>query len=154
MFVPDNHRAFREMRRVLIKGSLLAVSVVWDRMEANPWGAAVHATVTNFFPDTPPQFFKALFNSADVDVLRRMLTTNGFDKIEVQTVPMECRSSSTKSLAIGMIEGVPRLAEIEERRGSPGPIVDAVAATFTWLGGDRPFRSTMQAIVATARASG
>lgn len=105
--MPDNHRAFREMRRVLIKGSLLAVSVVWDRMEANPWGAAVHATVTNFFPDTPPQFFKAPFNSADVDVLRRMLTTNGFGKIEAQTVPVECRSSSANSLAIGTIEGAP-----------------------------------------------
>ena len=37
MFVPDKGRAFREIRRVLVKGGLLAFSV-WDRMEKNPWG--------------------------------------------------------------------------------------------------------------------
>jgi hypothetical protein len=53
-----------------------------------------------------------------------------------------------------MIEGAPILAEIQERGGSPEPIVEAVAMAFARLGGDKPFRSTMQAIVATARASG
>lgn len=153
MFVSDKDRAFREMRRVLVKGGVLALSV-WDRIETNPWGLIVHETVARFFPENPPQFFRAPFNSADVDALRRLLTANGFDQIEIQVAPMECRSSSAKSLAVGMIEGAPILAEIQERGGSPGPIVDAVASAFAQLGGDSPFRSTMQAIVVTARASG
>ena len=153
MFVPDRNLAFKEMRRVLMEGGLLAVSV-WGRMEANPWGVAVQETIEELFPGNPPQFFKMPFNFADVDALRRLLTENGFEKIEVQTLPMECRSSSTKSLAIGMIEGAPILAEIKERGGSSGPIVDAVAKAFARLGGDSPFHTTMQAIVATARASG
>jgi hypothetical protein len=37
------------------------------------------------------------------------------------------------------------------RGGSPGPIVDAVTEAFARIGEDRPFRSTMQAIVLTAR---
>ncbi|MBX3331533.1 MAG: methyltransferase domain-containing protein [Nitrospira sp.] len=152
MFVPDKDRAFREMRRVLVKGGVLALSV-WDRMEMNPWGVVVHETVARFFPENPPQFFKAPFNSADVEVLHRLLTANGFDQIEIQAVPMECRSSSAKSLAVGMIEGAPILAEIQERGGSPGPIVDAVATAFAQTGGDTPYHSTMQAIVVTARAS-
>lgn len=151
MFVPDRDRAFREIRRVLLKGGLLAVSV-WDRMEANPWGTAVHETVAEFFPDNPPQFFKAPFNLANADLLRSLLKAHRFDQITIQSVPMECQSSSAKSLAIGMVEGAPLLAEIQQRGGSAGPIVDAVAKAFARIGGDSPFRTTMQAIVVTARA--
>ncbi|MBX3330956.1 MAG: hypothetical protein KF722_11175 [Nitrospira sp.] len=56
--------------------------------------------------------------------------------------------------AIGLIEGAPVLAKIHARGGSSGPIVDAVATAFAQTGGDNPYRSTMQAIVVTARASG
>lgn len=153
MFVPDKHRAFREMRRVLVKGGLLLLSV-WAGMETNPWAAIVHETVTGFFPHNPPQFFKAPFNLADPGLLQNALNANGFDQLEIQLVPMECRSDSARSLAIGMIEGAPILAEIQERGGSPGPIVEAVAAAFARLGGDSPFRCTMQAIVVAARAKG
>lgn len=151
MFVPNRNRAFQEMRRVLVNGGMLAVSV-WDRMDVNPWGVAVHKTIEKLFPDNPPQFFKAPFNFADADVLRTLLNANGFDQITIQRVSMECRSNSARSLAIGMIEGAPILAEIQERGGSSGPIVDAVANAFAHLGGDSPFRTTMQAIVVTARA--
>lgn len=153
MFVPDKDRAFREMRRVLGKGSLFAFSV-WDRMEHNPYSIIVHETVTGFFPDNPPQFFKAPFSFADVDALRRLLTQHGFDQIEIQSVPKECSSKTARSLAIGMIEGAPILTEIQERGGSPGPIVDAVTQALARMGGDAPFRSTMQAIVVTARVDG
>jgi SAM-dependent methyltransferase len=151
MFVPDRNRAFQEMRRVLVNGGMLAVSV-WDRMEANPWGVAVHKTIGTLFPDNPPQFFKVPFSLADVDVLRTLLHANGFDQITIQRVSMGCRSNAARSLAIGMIEGAPILAEIQERGGSSGPIVDAVANAFGQLGGDSPFQTTMQAIVVTAWA--
>ena len=153
MFVPNKDRAFSEIRRVLMKGGLLAFSV-WDRMENNSWGIIAHETVGGFFPNNPPQFFKEPCGFHDVAVLRSLLIANGFDNIEIQTVQKECRSSSAKSLAIGMIEGAPILTEIQERGGSPGPIVDAVASAFARLGGDSPFHSTMQAIIAMARASG
>lgn len=153
MFAADKDRAFREMRRVLLNGGLLALSV-WDRIETNSWGLAVHETVAGFFPEHPTQFFKAPFNSHDVDVLRSLLTANGFDRIEIHTVPKECFSSTAKELAIGMIEGSPLLAEIQERGGSPGPIVDAVAAIYARTGGENPYRAPMQAIVANARANG
>ena len=153
MLVPDKDRAFREMRRVLVKGDLLALSV-WDRMETNPCGSIVHETVAEFLQDNPPQFFRAPHSFADVDVLRKLLNTSGFGQIEIQAVSKECSSNTARSLAIGMIEGAPILAEVQERGGSPGPIIDTVAAAFAQLGGDSPFRSTMQAIVVTARAGG
>ncbi|MDF0673378.1 MAG: class I SAM-dependent methyltransferase [Nitrospira sp.] len=151
MFVSDKDRAFREMRRVLLTGGLLAFSV-WDRMEKNPWGIIVHETVRGFFPDNPPQFFKSPCSFYDIDVLRRLLTASGFDNVNIQAVPKKCYSGTAKSLAIGLIEGAPVLAEIQERGGSSGPIVEAVATALARTGGDTPYRSSMQAIVATARA--
>lgn len=153
MFVGDKDRAFREMRRVLAQNGLLAFSV-WDRMELNPSSSLVHETVAGCFPDNPPQFFKAPFSFADVDVIRRLLTENGFDRIEIQAVSKECFSSTARSFAIGMIEGAPILAEIQARGGSSGPIIDAVTQALARIGGDAPFRSTMQAVVVTARAEG
>lgn len=79
MFVPDKDHAFYEVQRALVNGGLLAFSV-WDRMENNPWGGViVHETVAGFLSENPPQLFKAPFNSHDVDVLRSLLTANGFD---------------------------------------------------------------------------
>lgn len=151
MFVPDKDRAFREMRRVLVNGGLLAFNV-WDRMEANPWGLIAHETVGGFFPGDPPRFFKTPCSFHDVDVLRRLLTAHGFSHIEVQAVQKECLSNTAKSLAIGLIEGAPVLAEIQERGGSSVPIVEAVATALALAGGDNPHRSTMQAIVVTGLA--
>lgn len=153
MFVPNKDRAFREMRRVLTNDGFIAFSV-WDRMEHNPSSSLVHETVAGCFPDNPPQFFNAPFSFAEVDVLRRLLTENGFDQIKIQAIPKECFSSTARSFAIGMIEGAPILAEIQARGGSPGPIVDAVTQALARIGGDAPFRSTMQAVVVTARAKG
>lgn len=151
MFVSDKDRAFREIRRVLVNDGTLGFSV-WDRMTYNPYSLIVHETVAKCFPENPPQFFTAPFGFADVDAIQRLLVSNGFGQIQIHTVPMECRSSSARSLAIGMIEGAPILAEIQERGGSVGLIVDAVAKALAQLGGDQPFRSIMQAIVVTARA--
>ena len=151
MFVSDKDRAFREMRRVLVRHGVLAFSV-WDRMEHNPYSVAAHDTVAEFFPDNPPQFFKAPFSFADVTELRRLLTANGFDQLKIQAISKACVSSTARALAIGMIEGAPILAEIQARGGSSGPIVDAVANVFARIGGMTPFRSTMQALVVTARA--
>jgi SAM-dependent methyltransferase len=151
IFVPDKDRTFREMRRVLVKNGFLALSV-WDRMDYNPCGVIVHETVARFFPDNPPQFFKAPYSFTDGDLFQRMLIANRFDQIEIQTVPMECYSTTARSLAIGRIEGAPILAEIQERGGSPRLIIDAVTAALVKIGGDNPFHSTMQSIVVTARA--
>jgi SAM-dependent methyltransferase len=151
MFVRDKDHAFQEMRRVLVKHGVLAFSV-WDCMERNPYSVAVHDTVAEFFPDNPPQFFKAPFSCADVTGLQRLLATHRFDQFTIQTIRKECVCRTARGLAIGMVEGAPILAEIQARGGSSGPIVDAVTNAFARLGGMTPFRSTMQALVVTARA--
>ena len=117
-----------------------------------PWGIIAHETVGGFFPKNPPQCFKAPCSFYDVDVLCSLLTASGFDRIDIQAVQKECYSHTAQSLALGLIEGAPVLAEIQERGGSSEPIVEAVATALARTDGDNPYRSTMQAIVVSARA--
>ena len=151
MFVPDKHAAFREVRRVLVRGGLLAFNV-WDSMAHNPQGHIAHETITKFFPVDPPQFFKVPHGFHEAEVLRSLLTAHGFDQVQLEAVTLEAYSRTAKALAIGLIQGSPVSTAIRERGVPFQPIVEAVAVALARVGGEAPFRSTMQAIVVTARA--
>ena len=151
MFVPDKPAAFREARRVLKDGGVFAFNV-WDSLAHNPYARITHETIGKFFPNNPPTFFQVPFGFYDFDVLRNLLTAHGFDQIEIAQVQLEAHSSSAESLAVGFVKGSPVSNAIQERGGSFDDIVAAVAAALAHEGGDRPFRSTMQAVIVTARA--
>jgi hypothetical protein len=70
----------------------------------------------------------------------------------VSRVTLDACSPSAQAFAIGLVEGNPVSLAIRQRGGSPEPIVEAVATALAQVGGDQPFRSTMQAIIVTARA--
>ena len=151
MFVPDKQAAFREARRVLIESGVLAFNV-WASLADNPFGRIAHETIATFFPVDPPNFYTVPFGFHDPDVLRRLLTTHGFGQVEIERVTCEARSPSAHSFAIGLVKGNPVSLAIQERGASLDPIVEAVARALARVGGDAPFRSTMQALVVTARA--
>jgi ubiquinone/menaquinone biosynthesis C-methylase UbiE len=151
MFVPDKEAAFREARRVLAKGGLLAFNV-WDSFEHNPFGRIAHETIASFFSADPPNFYQVPFGFHDADVLRRLLDANDFGEVELEWVTHEARSVSARSLAIGLVKGNPVSIAIQERGRALGPIVDTLEAALARVGGDHPFRSTMRALVVTARA--
>jgi ubiquinone/menaquinone biosynthesis C-methylase UbiE len=151
MFVPDKPLAFREARRVLSEGGLLAFNV-WDDLAYNPFGRIAHETIAGFFPTDPPNFYQVPFGFHDPQVLRQLLETNGFTQVEIERVTLDACSSSAQAFAIGLVKGNPVSLAIRQRGGSPEPIVEAVAAALAQVGGDQPFRSTMQAVVVTARA--
>jgi ubiquinone/menaquinone biosynthesis C-methylase UbiE len=150
MFVPDKQAAFREARRVLSKGGLFAFNV-WDSIDANPFAHIQHETLAKLFPADPPQFFTP-FSFHDHEVLRQLLTTHDFGNVHLETVTLEARSESAKDLATGFIQGTPLSAAIQERGASFDPIIEAVAEALAQHGGAAPFRSTLQAVVVTARA--
>lgn len=152
MFVPDKPAAFREARRILVDGGLLAFNV-WDSMEHNQYARTAHETVARFFPTDPPKFFEVPWGFHNPDVLRGLLTDHGFEQIQIEWVSLEAHSSSARSFAIGLVQGSPLSLAIQERGGSFEPIVEAVTAAFSRIGGAAPFRSTMQALVVTARAA-
>ena len=68
------------------------------------------------------------------------------------STPEEARSPSAKSLAVGLVKGNPVSIAIQEREVALDPIVDALEAALARVGGNHPFRSTMRALVVTARA--
>lgn len=151
MFVPDKPAVFREARRVLQEGGVFAFNV-WDSLAQNPFARLAHETITGFFPVNPPPFFQIPFGFYDADVLHNFLTTHGFDHVEIERVGRETVSSSAESFAIGLVRGTPVSNAIQERGASFDDIIAAVAAALAREGGAQPFRSTMQAVVVTARA--
>jgi ubiquinone/menaquinone biosynthesis C-methylase UbiE len=151
MFVPDKDAAFREARRVLKHGGLLAFNV-WDSLAHNAFGRLAHETIGGFFATDAPNFYQVPFGFHDPDVLRRLLTANDFGKVELDHVTLDVRSASAKSLATGLVRGNPVAIAIQERGIPLEPIVDALEAAFVKLGGSEPFESTTRAVVVTARA--
>lgn len=151
MFVPDKEAAFREARRVLVKGGLLAFNV-WGSFEHNSFARIAHETIGSFFSADPPNFYEVPFGFHDPDVLRGFLEANDFGQVEIEWITLEARSPSAQSLAVGLVKGNPVSIAIQERGVALDPIVEAVEAALARAGGDRPFRSTMRALVVTARA--
>jgi SAM-dependent methyltransferase len=151
MFVPDKPAAFREARRVLTEGGLFAFNV-WDSLANNPYARIAQETVAGFFPTDPPKFFDIPWGFYHQDVLRGLLSDQGFEHLQLEQVALEAHSVSARSLATGLVQGSPLSLAIQERGGSFEPIVEAVTEAFTRLGGAAPFRSPMQAVVVTARA--
>jgi SAM-dependent methyltransferase len=151
MFVPDKEAALREARRVLVKDGLFAFNV-WASFEHNAFGRIAHETIGSFFSVDPPNFYQVPFGFHNPDEVRRFLHANDFGQVELEWVTLEARSPSAKSLAIGLIKGNPVSIVIQERKVALDPIVDALEAALVRVGGDHPFRSTMRALVVTARA--
>jgi SAM-dependent methyltransferase len=151
MFVPDKPAAFREARRVLADGGLLAFNV-WDSLVHNPYARVVQETIAGFFPADPPRFFDVPYGFHDVGAWRDLLTTHGFAEQGLESVTLEVRSPTAELLAVGLVRGTPVSNAIQERGGAFDRIVGAVAAALARLGGEAPFRSTMRAIVVMARA--
>ena len=152
MFVPDKPLAFREARRVLRGGGALAFNV-WGTMEENPFSRIAHTTIASFFKSNPPTFYQIPFGYNDRAVLERHLREAAFADIALESVRKELRAESAPGFARGLVEGNPVVAAIREAGVPVADVVDAVTRALVKEGGEAPFRSTMLAVVGTARAS-
>jgi hypothetical protein len=94
------------------------------------------------------------FGFHDAGVIRGLLDANDFRDVELEWVTLEAHSPSARSFAIGLVKGNPVSLAIQERGAALDPIVEAVAAALAKAGGEQPFRSTLRALVVTARAGG
>jgi ubiquinone/menaquinone biosynthesis C-methylase UbiE len=151
MFVPDKAAIFREARRVLAPGGLLAFNV-WDSLDANPYARIAQQTIASFFPADPPRFYDLPYGFGDPEPWRAMLDAHGFAEQRIEALPIEVQSPTAHELAVGLVRGTPMANMIQQRGGDFERIAEAVEAALAEFGGAAPFRSPQQAVVFTARA--
>ncbi|HVQ09217.1 MAG TPA: class I SAM-dependent methyltransferase [Allosphingosinicella sp.] len=146
MFFPDRVAAYREARRVLRPGGRFLFNV-WDRIEANPVTAAVGAAVAALFPDDAPSFYRRVpFGYHDKARIEADLRAAGFTDIAAETVALTSRVSA-RDAAMGLTQGTPLRAEIEQHGADLDRATDAAAAALAPLDGKE---APMSAIVVSA----
>jgi SAM-dependent methyltransferase len=152
MFYPDKVRGNAEARRVLRDGGRY-LTVIWDSMARNPGSAQISDAVAALFPDNPPRFLdRTPFGYGDVATIEHDLIAAGFTDIELETVEKRSRSGSAREVALGLCQGSPLRAEIEERDPARlGEAVEAAAAALMHFEGVMGFDAPMSAHLVTAR---
>jgi ubiquinone/menaquinone biosynthesis C-methylase UbiE len=151
MFVPDQPRALREMKRVLSAGGILLLST-WDSLAENPASKLLHEYAYETFPNDPPTFMKNPFSLDSAHELERLATEAGFHGIRVETVAKQGVAESAAHLATGFVRGNPLWNQLSERGVNAEAFERTVAAKLSHAFGDTPCTTPMSAHVLTAFA--
>jgi ubiquinone/menaquinone biosynthesis C-methylase UbiE len=150
MFFPDKAASFSEARRALAPGGRYLFSV-WDSHRHNPFGRIAHAMAEHFFPVDPPQFYNVPFSCHQIDPIKEMLITAGFDDIGVAVIRQERELPDVANFARAAVHGNPLIDQIQARGGvDPTRVVDALTQEFRREFGNNPGRMSIQAIVFSA----
>jgi ubiquinone/menaquinone biosynthesis C-methylase UbiE len=153
MFYPDRVRGNAEARRVLREHGRYII-VIWDKLEHNPVSQAVHDTLAQLFPGDPPAFLaRTPFGYGDPAAIEADLHAAGFDEIDIDTVTLNSRPISARDAAIGLCQGTPLRAEIEQRDPQGlARATDAVAEALKRFEENGRITAPMSAHVVTAIA--
>lgn len=149
MFFPDKVRAFREARRVLRDGGIFLFNV-WNGLENNAFPQIVSETLTEFFPDNPPQFLSRIpYGYFDQNQIADDLRNAGFERPATFAVVTESsRAESPQSAATGFCQGTPIRAEIAAHGESAlASVTAAVASALEKQYGSGPIEGKIQATV-------
>jgi ubiquinone/menaquinone biosynthesis C-methylase UbiE len=151
MFFPDKVQAMREARRVLTPGGRYVFNV-WDSLEHNPISRTVHETLRGMFPADPPLFLAKLpFGWSDHAEIQRTVRAGGFTSCAIETLAFPCEAPTAQHAAIAWLESTPLFPALQERGITDMTKTrDAMTQVLAAAYGDRPCRTTMQAIVVTA----
>ncbi|MDE5455306.1 methyltransferase domain-containing protein [Bradyrhizobium sp. CSA112] len=150
MFFPDKAGSFAEARRALVPGGRYLFNV-WDSHRHNPFGRIAHEMAGRFFPDDPPQFYNVPFSCHQIDPIKELLITAGFDRIDIAVIRQERELPDSANFARAAVYGNPLIDQVQARGGvDPDRIADALAQEFRREFGDDPGRMPLQAIVFSA----
>lgn len=151
MFLPDKVQGMREARRVLRPDGAFTFNV-WASAARNPVAKLAHQTIAKFFPKDPPSFLTVPFGYHRPRQITADLTAAGFTRIALEAVTHQVERPAARHVAIGLVEGNPGIHEINERASAPAEqIIDAVAEALRQAYGDAPMRTSLEALVITAR---
>lgn len=151
MFVPDKVQANREARRVLRDGGRYML-VIWDRVERNLATMTAARAVAELFPGDAGRFYDRVpFRYHDPALIEHDLLAAGFTDIEFETAELRSRAPSAEAAAIGLCQGTPMRADIEQH----GPdalerATDSAAQALRQFEGPEGFDAPMSAHVVTA----
>ena len=132
MFFPEKAAAFAEARRVLRPGGNFLFNV-WDRIEDNEFADCVTQAMAGLFPGDPPRFLARLPHGYhDPSAIASALVDGGFTGSGVfDTVTVQSRADSPRTVAIAYCQGTPLRNEIEARNASIlGEATDIAAAAL------------------------
>lgn len=154
MFFPDKDAAYREVYRVLAPGGWYTFNV-WDGFEYNPFGQIAQETITRYFQNDPPRFYRVPFGYAAIDPIKSSLLAAGFDEISASVVRIQKTVPSAEAFAKGLVLGNPVIEEIRNRSNAPPEqIIGEVTTALLQAFGPDPGRMPLQAIVFSARRPG
>ena len=103
---PDRLAALREMRRVLVEGGRLALSV-WSRIEGNPGMAALVAALEHHVGDAAANNRRAPLALGDADELHAFLHEAGFQQVELRTLVEIARFPSPDAFVEAQLAATP-----------------------------------------------
>jgi SAM-dependent methyltransferase len=149
MFLPDKVQGFREARRVLSSGGLLLANI-WHSMEANPYAAAIHATLATLFPGDPPRFLETPYGYHDPERIRADMAQAGWENPRLETVRAQGVGPAARELAAGYALGSPLAHELAERGADSEAVIDALTDALALIGGKQPFEVALAATVISA----
>jgi SAM-dependent methyltransferase len=151
MFFPDKDKSYREAHRTLAAGGRYFFNV-WDSFDVNPFARVGHETITGFFGEDPPGFYKVPFGYHRIDAIKASLRAAGFDDVTAEAVKVEKTIPRARLFAEGMVIGNPVIDEIRTRgTADEESVVAAVTAALNKAFGPDPGRMPLQAIVFSAR---
>jgi SAM-dependent methyltransferase len=143
MFFPDRVGAYREAKRVLKPGGAFLFNA-WDAVEENPVTAAVAGALQPWFPPGAEGFFRRVpFGYHDKALIEADLRAAGFAEVVIETLRPVSRVSA-RDAAIGLCQGTPLRAEIEQHGLDLEEATDAAAAALaSFDGADAPMSANV-----------
>jgi ubiquinone/menaquinone biosynthesis C-methylase UbiE len=114
-FFPDRPAALREMRRVMVPGGRLALSV-WRAFDRFPLFTALADVLEAYFGVAASAIFRASVSLSDREALRTLLREAGFCDIHIRVVVKMARYPSVAEFLPGYLSVFPVVAAIAAMR--------------------------------------